>query len=114
MYFFLTSYYLTGENSIISQLLAEYKSSIEDSASETQKKNKQTAGISNCSQKPKTSFVQNPSVGRVDIQEILKKSVITPDFEKLHSVPMYDVSDKKLREQRRVNIYLFQIVHLIY
>lgn len=38
----------------------------------------------------------------VDIKEILKKSVITPEFENLHSVPAYNLSDKKLRELRKV------------
>lgn len=99
-------------NSIISQLLAEYKSSLTSKLlnvkKETQKNNNNNNV--NCMSK-KQGNVQNLSFRKVDVQEILKKSVITPDFEKLHSVPMYDVADKKLREQRRVSI---EYINLLY
>lgn len=67
---------------------------------EVEKRNNTTNATT--SEKQRQKKVHNSTFSKVDIQEILKKSVITPDFEKLHSVPMYDVSDKKLREQRRV------------
>lgn len=35
------------------------------------------------------------------VDKVLEKSVITPGFEKLESVPAYDVSQKRLKEQRR-------------
>lgn len=49
------------------------------------------------------------SVKKLDINEVLKKSVITPDFESLHAVPQYN--DKKLREQRKVSNILFLFFH---
>lgn len=39
-----------------------------------------------------------------EVKEALAKSVITPDFEKLHAVPRYDVSEKKLKQERQVCI----------
>ncbi|XP_028133790.2 deoxynucleotidyltransferase terminal-interacting protein 2 [Diabrotica virgifera virgifera] len=38
---------------------------------------------------------------RDEVKKALKKSVITPEFEKLHVVPPLDVSEKKLKEQRK-------------
>lgn len=37
-----------------------------------------------------------------DLKKILEKSVITPDFENLHSVPPYEVSQRKLKIQRKL------------
>lgn len=38
-----------------------------------------------------------------DVNELLKKSVITPDFEKLQVVPAMEISKKKLKEMRKVS-----------
>lgn len=40
------------------------------------------------------------------IKDLLKKSIVLdPDFEKLHSVPPYEVSNKRLKEERKVRGY---------
>lgn len=37
----------------------------------------------------------------VDIEKILKKSVITPDFETLHSVPPYETEQRRLKRLKK-------------
>lgn len=87
------------EDNVITKLLSEYKTSLTDAEEkvlQTSRPAKQQIerNIGNRNGKATAS--------KVDIQEILKKSVITPEFEKLHSVPASEVSDKKLREMRKV------------
>ncbi|CAH1175868.1 unnamed protein product [Phaedon cochleariae] len=38
---------------------------------------------------------------REEVTKIMKKSVLTPEFEKLNFVPPYEISEKNLREQRK-------------
>ncbi|CAH0548706.1 unnamed protein product [Brassicogethes aeneus] len=49
-------------------------------------------------QKKKSKFDE---INTPDVSEVLKKSVVTEDFEKLYAVPRYDESEKKLKEQRK-------------
>ncbi|CAH1111100.1 unnamed protein product [Psylliodes chrysocephalus] len=49
--------------------------------------------------KPKKKLIKEKD--KIDVKKILEKSIITPDFEKLHVVPPIDISDKKLKQQRR-------------
>lgn len=45
----------------------------------------------------------NKEQSKININDILKKSVVlTEGFEELHSVPQYNLSDKKLKQQRKV------------
>jgi hypothetical protein len=41
------------------------------------------------------------------VDEILRKSVITPGFEKLESVPAYQESDRILQKKKKVCIGIF-------
>lgn len=45
------------------------------------------------------------SASKKEIEDILKKSVITENFESLHSVPLY--SDRKLKKIRQVMMAKF-------
>jgi hypothetical protein len=41
------------------------------------------------------------------VDEVLRKSVITPGFEKLESVPAYHESDRILQKKRKVSLGKF-------
>lgn len=42
-----------------------------------------------------------------EIDKVLSKSILlNPEFEKLHAVPPLEVSEKKLKEQRKVRTYI--------
>lgn len=60
--------------------------------------------------KPKKKLIKEKD--KIDVKKILEKSIITPDFEKLHVVPPIDISDKKLKQQRRVSIFKMLIKSL--
>ncbi|XP_023021778.2 deoxynucleotidyltransferase terminal-interacting protein 2 [Leptinotarsa decemlineata] len=41
------------------------------------------------------------SIDRQEVQKALAKSILTPEFEKLHVVPPFEVSERKLKQQRK-------------
>lgn len=86
----------------------EYKTSLNGNDERTEIKEKETPSVQK-QQKEEKSRNRNTKklnvVSKTDVQEILKKSIITPEFEKLHSVPAYDISEKKLRELRKVLLH---------
>jgi hypothetical protein len=49
----------------------------------------------------KSTLVQDFHVSKKDVQDVLKKSVITPDFEKKHITPPFDLSERILKKQRK-------------
>lgn len=101
------------EENVIAKLLSEYETSLKSPSKDVpdranKEAKKQTVNTWNHGDKGKNL----KSATKVDIQAILKKSVITPDFEKLHSIPAYEESEKKLREMRKVTNFIITQVGL--
>lgn len=92
------------EAEIITQLLREYKGSLNHDNDNAEQNTKQkTAPKKQVLNIWRREGKKGKTPHKIDIQAILKKSVITPEFEKMHSVPAYEVSEKKMREMRKVN-----------
>lgn len=49
------------------------------------------------------------NLGSVDVDKEMQKSVLQPGIEKAHRLPRYDISDKRLRAQRKVSNLKTQI-----
>lgn len=52
--------------------------------------------------KLKVNILEELESDKVDVQEVLKKSVVTPEFEKQHIAPPFELSEKILKKQRKV------------
>lgn len=57
-----------------------------------------------------TGLAQGPSTR---IEEIMKKSVITPGFEKLDAIPPYEESKRQLLKKRRVIVTCIFLLSLV-
>lgn len=88
-----------AEDSILAKLLSEYQTTLKTN---DVVKPKLTASAKQQQTWHRGGTKKSKTVTKADVQAILKKSVITPEFEQLHSVPAYEISDKKLREMRKV------------
>jgi hypothetical protein len=100
--------------SLVSKLLEEYKESksTEDISRKNVKKDDKNLvksffdemGWGNAQKiNEKSTLVQDFHVSKKDVQDVLKKSVITPDFEKKHITPPFDLSERILKKQRKVH-----------
>lgn len=100
------------EDDVVTQLLRNYESSLKNNITNVE----QNPEIPKTKPKKQLPYMWNHGAqkkdiaNKIDLQAILKKSVITPDFEKLHSVPAYEESKKKLREQRKVTQIIETVV----
>ncbi|XP_018328569.1 deoxynucleotidyltransferase terminal-interacting protein 2 [Agrilus planipennis] len=97
-------------NSVTKQLLEEYKESLKNEKERPNASEKRPHGVEDefnlfskdvklskfSSKKEKQTYLR-----KKQLEDVLKKSVITPDFESLHSVPPYEVSKKRLRKLRQ-------------
>ena len=96
-------------NSIITQLLAEYKDSLKEKfdVKEHRQKSSKLRDFEAAINPPKGIKKSGPTVDKLwtkrDTSAALQKSVITPEFEKLKAIPPVEVSDNLLRKQRRVS-----------
>lgn len=45
-----------------------------------------------------------------NVDEVLEKSVITPDFEKLHNVPVLERTKKSIKSERKVKLLLLLLI----
>lgn len=52
------------------------------------------------------------NIGAVDVNKEMKKSVFTPGIEKELGLPNYDVSVKKLRKLRKVNLFVLLCTYI--
>jgi hypothetical protein len=100
------------KSSLVSKLLEEYKESksTEDISRKNVKKDDKNLvksffdemGWGNAQKiNEKSTLVQDFHVSKKDVQDVLKKSVITPDFEKKHITPPFDLSERILKKQRK-------------
>ncbi|RZC38928.1 deoxynucleotidyltransferase terminal-interacting protein 2 [Asbolus verrucosus] len=100
------------KDSLVSQLLKEYNDSLgsENSTNKNKKKKDESMvktfleemGWSDKKvQNEKKNVLDDLQNSRIDVQEVLKKSVITPEFEKYHAAPPFEISEKILKKQRK-------------
>lgn len=96
-------------NRIITQLLAEYKDSLKEKfdVKESRRKSSTLRDFEALINPRKSTKESDLTVDMLwtkqDTSAVLRKSVITPEFEKLKQIPPIEVSDKLLREQRKVS-----------
>jgi len=97
-------------NAAIKEILAEYKESLNASNKTVNKKKPDIfnefyneMGWTKQKQRGRAKIAATEEFDKAkkEVNELLKKSVITPEFEQLKQVPPYQVSEKKLKLQRR-------------
>lgn len=49
----------------------------------------------------------NSTLGVVNVEKEMEKCVLHPAIEKEHALPRYDVSERKLKELRKVHFVIF-------
>ncbi|KAJ3660363.1 hypothetical protein Zmor_004814 [Zophobas morio] len=97
------------KNTLISRLLEDYEESLPSHKPPTTNKKKEVClqtffdemGWSGTAPKTKPDILSDLKTPSNEVQEALKKSVLTEDFEKKHEVPPLEVSEKRLKKQRK-------------
>ncbi|XP_044270859.1 deoxynucleotidyltransferase terminal-interacting protein 2-like [Tribolium madens] len=103
---------VSGESSLVSRLLEEYRQESATHAAPPRKNDKKSSSLESFfdemgwngrrkKKKQKDDILQELQNAKSEVQEVLKKSVITPEFEKQHVVPPYELSEKILKKQRK-------------
>ena len=102
-------------DTLISRLLEDYEESLPSHKPPTTNKKKEVClqtffdemGWSGTAPKTKPDILSDLKTPSNEVQEALKKSVLTEDFEKKHEVPPLEVSEKRLKKQRKVSFCCF-------